>query len=119
MIPSNLSSEGDGSLIIFGRPSPRRCLFANSVQSISFSFKSDQRTVPAILLTYTINTEIPLSIELVDLFGQKIKTVLPKQIQQTGNYTFQMQISDLCTGTYFLTISSTNQTNTVKIIINH
>ena len=70
-------------------------------------------------ITYTINTEIPLSIELVDLFGQKIKTVLPKQIQQTGNYTFQMQISDLCTGTYFLTISSTNQTNTVKIIINH
>lgn len=43
------TSEGDGSLIIFGRPSPRRCLFANSVQSISFSFKSDQRTVPAIL----------------------------------------------------------------------
>jgi hypothetical protein len=42
------ASEGDGSLIIFGRPSPRRCLFANSVQSISFSFKSDQRTVPAI-----------------------------------------------------------------------
>ena len=35
-------SEGDGSLIIFGRPSPRRCLFANSVQSISFSFKSNQ-----------------------------------------------------------------------------
>jgi hypothetical protein len=39
-----ITSEGDGSLIIFGRPSPRRCLFANSVQSISFSFKSDQRT---------------------------------------------------------------------------
>ena len=69
-------------------------------------------------ITYSINTEIPLSIELVDLFGKKIKTVLPKQKQQVGNYTLQIPISDFSIGTYFLTISSSNQTITKKIIIN-
>lgn len=69
-------------------------------------------------ITYCIDTEILLSIELVDLFGKKIKTVLPKQKQQAGNYTLQIQISDLSQGTYFLTISSGNQTKTEKIIIN-
>ena len=69
-------------------------------------------------ITYSINTEIPLSIELVDLFGKKIKTVLPKQKQQVGNYTLQIPISDFPIGTYFLTISSSKQTITKKIIIN-
>jgi len=55
---------------------------------------------------------------LVNLFGQKIKTVLPKQNQQPGTYTLQIPVTDFSTGTYFLTISSTNQTKTEKIIIN-
>ena len=69
-------------------------------------------------ITYSLDREMPLSIELVDLFGNKIKTILPKQNQQAGNYTLQMPVSDFSTGTYFLTISSTNQAKTKKIIIN-
>ena len=69
-------------------------------------------------ITYSIDKEGPLSIELVNLFGKIIKTVLPKQKQQAGNYTLQIPISDFSTGTYFLTISSGNQTKTEKIIIN-
>ena len=71
-----------------------------------------------IIITYSIDMEKPLSIELVDLFGQKIKTVLPKQKQQAGKYTLQIPISDYSTGTYFLTISLCNHTKTEKIIIN-
>ena len=56
--------------------------------------------------------------ELVDLFGKRIKTVLPKQNQQAGEYTLHIPVSDFSTGTYFLTISSDNQTETEKIIIN-
>ena len=59
-----------------------------------------------------------LSIELVDLFGHRIKTILPKQNQQVGDYTLRIPVSDFSTGTYFLTISSTNQTRTKKIVIN-
>jgi hypothetical protein len=69
-------------------------------------------------ITYFLDTDMFLSIELVNLFGQKIKTVLPKQNQQSGTYTLQILVSDFSTGTYFLTISSTNQTKTEKIIIN-
>ncbi|MDR1343695.1 MAG: T9SS type A sorting domain-containing protein, partial [Prevotellaceae bacterium] len=69
-------------------------------------------------ITYSLNAEIPLLIELVNFLGQKIKTILPKQNQQAGIYTLPVSVSDFSTGTYFLTISSTNQTKTEKIIIN-
>jgi len=68
-------------------------------------------------ITYSLETEMVLSIELVDLFGQKLKTILPKQNQQAGNHTLQIPVSDFSTGTYFLTLSSTNQTITKKIVI--
>lgn len=69
-------------------------------------------------ITYSLDTDLFLSIELVDLFGKKIKTILPKQNQLAGNYTYQIPVSDFSIGSYFLTISSTNQTRTEKIIIN-
>ena len=72
----------------------------------------------SINITYSLDVEMPLSIELVDLFGKRIKTILPKQNKQAGNYTLQIPVSDFFAGTYFLTISSTNQTKTGKIIIN-
>ena len=69
-------------------------------------------------ITYSLDREMPLSIELLDFFGKRIKTILPKQNQQAGNYTLQIPVSDLSTGTYFLTINSGNQKKTEKIIIN-
>ena len=69
-------------------------------------------------ITYSLDREMPLSIELVDLFGNKIKTILPKQNQQAGNKNLQIPISDFSIGTYFLTISSSNLSKTEKIIIN-
>lgn len=68
-------------------------------------------------ITYSLDTGMTLSIDLVDLFGQKLKTILPKQSQQAGNYTLQIPVSDFSIGTYFLTISSTSQSKTIKIII--
>ena len=69
-------------------------------------------------ITYSLDLEMSLSIELFDLFGQERKTILPKQKHQAGNYTLQIPVSDFATGTYFLTISSSNQTEMEKIIIN-
>ena len=69
-------------------------------------------------ITYSLDTEESLSIELVDLFGKKIKTILPKQDQQAGNYALQVPVSEFSIGSYFLTISSSNQTRIEKIIIN-
>ena len=61
---------------------------------------------------------MPLSVELLDLFGKKVKTILHKQNQQAGSYTLQIPVSDFSVGTYFLTISSANHTKTEKIVIN-
>jgi hypothetical protein len=69
-------------------------------------------------ITYSLNAEIPLSMELINFLGQKIRTILPRQNQQAGTYTLPVSVSDFSTGTYFLTISSADQTKTEKIIIN-
>ena len=69
-------------------------------------------------ITYSLDTEKSFSIELVDLFGKRIKTVFSKQNQQAGDYTLKIPVSDFSTGTYFMTISSADQTKTEKIIIN-
>ena len=61
---------------------------------------------------------MPMHITMVDLFGQEIKTIIPMQNQQAGNYMLNIPVSDFSKGTYFLTISSGNQTKTVKITIN-
>lgn len=67
-------------------------------------------------ITYSLDREMPLSIELVDLFGNIIKTILPIQNQQAGNNKLQISVTDISTGTYFLKISSSNQKKTKKII---
>lgn len=69
-------------------------------------------------ITCSLDTEMPLSIELVNFFGKQVKTILPTKNLKAGNYTFQIPVSDFSTGTYFLTISSTNQTKTARIFIN-
>ena len=61
---------------------------------------------------------MPLYAELVNILGQKTKTILPKQHQQAGSHKLQISISDFASGIYFLTISTPNQTKTEKIIIN-
>ena len=72
----------------------------------------------SINVTYSLETKMSLSIELADLFGKKVKTILPKQKQQAGSYSLQIPISDFSSGTCFLTISSSNLKKTAKIFIN-
>ncbi|MBO4560346.1 MAG: zinc-dependent metalloprotease [Bacteroidaceae bacterium] len=68
-------------------------------------------------IAYSLDTEAIISIELVDLFGQEKKIILPKQKQQEGSYKLLVSVSDLSEGTYFLVISSTDFSETVKKII--
>lgn len=90
----------------------------NQIQNKSdFSYKVfPDSSNELINITYSLDTEMPLSIELVDLFGKKLETILPMQNQKAGDYTLQIPVSFFSAGTYFLTIASSNQTRIVKII---
>ena len=64
-----------------------------------------------------LDTNMVLSIELVNLFGQKIRTILQKQERQAGVYNSLFSVSNLPAGIYFLVLSSNSQTKIEKIII--
>lgn len=87
--------------------------------ALSFSYTvTPDSSDKFINIKYFLETEMPFSIELVNLFGQKIQTILSKQHEPAGNYTLQIPVCDIPEGTYFLTISSNDQKITKKIIIN-
>lgn len=83
----------------------------------SYSFFIDSSN-GFINFVYSLDEVMTMCITMVDLFGQEIKTILPMQNQQAGNYSLIIPVSDYSTGIFFLTISSTNQKKTVKITIN-
>jgi len=88
-------------------------------KALDFSYKVYPNPSNELLcIQYSLNQEIPLSIELVNFLGQRVRAILPQHNQQPGTYTIQIPISDFSTGTYFLIIRSINQTKTEKIIIN-
>jgi hypothetical protein len=72
----------------------------------------------SIIITYSLDDKDYVSIKIVNLFGEKIKTLLHKQKQMAGSYTLHIPVSSFLSGTYFLIISSNSQTKTEKITIN-
>ena len=69
-------------------------------------------------ITCPLANEKPLSIKLLDLFGKEIKEIQPQKMNLSNNYTLQIPVYDITTGACFLTISSKNHTETLKININ-
>lgn len=71
----------------------------------------------SIIISSFLNTGMHVSIDLVDLFGQPIKSILPKQYLKAGKHTIQTSIPDIPIGTYFLTVISGGKAHTNKLII--
>ena len=69
-------------------------------------------------VSYTINEESFVKIELYDMLGNKIKTLLDIQRQSAGNYYSHFSMSELSAGIYLLVFSNNSQTITDKIIKN-
>ncbi len=69
-------------------------------------------------ITYSLDTEMPLTIELVDIFGLNKKNILSRRNQPIGDYIIQLPVANYPSGTYFLILTSSSQKRTEKIIIN-
>ena len=67
-------------------------------------------------VSYTINEESFVKIELYDMLGNKIKTLLEMQKQSAGNHYDNFSISEIVSGTYLLVFSCESKTIASKII---
>ena len=67
-------------------------------------------------ISYTIDEDSFVKIELYDILGNKVKTLLNIQKQLTGNYYSNFSMFELSSGTYFLVFSQKSKTITGKII---
>jgi len=69
-------------------------------------------------VSYTLDNMSFVKLELYDLSGVKIKTLLDIDNQTEGNYYFNFSISELISGTYLFVFTSSYKTITHKIVKN-
>lgn len=68
-------------------------------------------------LEYSLNTEENISISLMDMQVQLVKTFINNQKQEPGNYSQSLNFpEDLASGSYFIVISTPNAKVSVKVI---
>lgn len=67
-------------------------------------------------VSYTLDEESFVKLELYNMSGIKIKTLLINEKQTEGNYYFNFSIPDLAIGTYLFVFSNSSNTITSKII---
>jgi hypothetical protein len=67
-------------------------------------------------VSYTLNEESFVKLELYDMSGTKIKTLLINGKQSAGNYYFNFSIPELAVGTCLFVFSNSSNTITSKII---
>ncbi len=69
-------------------------------------------------LTYTINQNADVTIEMINVLGVKVQTLFSGH-QSNGqyNYTFNPKIGSLQPGIYFISLTANNKTQTIRIIV--
>lgn len=88
-----------------------------SAKNFSFSLFPNP-TNGFVSIDYTLFVDAPICIELFNIFGQRVKLILPQQNQKSGIYSVQTSIADLGTGTYIVKVTSGSQTDSKQLINN-
>ena len=70
-----------------------------------------------ITLTYTLETTMPVRIDLYDITGKFVKTLTQQGNQYAGKYNVSYNISDLQNGIYFATLMTNDKKSSAKIIL--
>ncbi|MES2134437.1 MAG: T9SS type A sorting domain-containing protein, partial [Bacteroidota bacterium] len=66
---------------------------------------------------YTLPANSAVSIELYDILGQAVKTILPLTEQSTGEHRYTASLSDLTAGMYFVKLKINNAETSVKLFV--
>ena len=64
-------------------------------------------------------SDAPICIELFNMFGQRVKMILPKQNKIADVYSVQTSVSDLSVGIYIVKVTSGNQIENKQLIVNN
>jgi len=71
-----------------------------------------------VTIDYTLYADAPISIELYNMYGQRVKLIAPKQNQKAGAYSIQTSVAGLVAGTYIVKVTSGNQVESKQLVIN-
>jgi len=71
-----------------------------------------------VTIDYSLIVDAPMCIELYNMFGQRLKLIVPRQNLNAGTYSVQISVGDLSTGTYIVRVSSGNHVESKQLVIN-
>jgi hypothetical protein len=67
-------------------------------------------------ISFRLPQEEEITLEVYNILGQKIETIIQKQLRPTGFYSEYLDGSHLTSGIYFVTLSTNDDSKTVKIV---
>ena len=70
-----------------------------------------------VMIDYTLFSNTSISIELYNMFGQRVKLIAPQQNQKAGTYSVQTSVSNLVVGTYLVKATSGSQVESKQLVI--
>jgi len=89
-------------------------------ENASFSFSLfPNPTNGFVTVDYKLNVDTQISVELFNMFGQRVKLIVPQQNQKEGTYSAQISVGDLSAGTYLVTATSGNQVESKQLVVNN
>jgi hypothetical protein len=74
----------------------------------------------AITLTYDVNVDnVPVTVEVYDVLGNKVTTVMSGKLHRAGRYTETINATSLTSGNYTVRVAGAERVSTRKVMIKH
>ena len=116
-LPNELSARLDK--MTNAPKNPNVGIFDESETAKNFSFSLfPNPTSGFVTIDYTLHVDAPICIELFNMFGQRLKMIVPQQDQKVGTYSVQISVSDLGIGAYIVKVTSGNQVASKQLVVN-
>jgi len=88
------------------------------VKNFSFSLFPNP-TNSFVTINYSLNFDTQICIELYNMYGQRLKLIVPQQNKKAGTYSVQISVGDMGTGTYIVKAFSDNQIESKQLVLNN